>query len=203
MSETILALYDTLESANNAISDLVNEGFNRSDIGLVVNNAEDLHTTATNRDDVKADEGAGLGLLAGGITGLVVGLTAITIPGIGPIVAAGPLAMALGGATGAGVGAVAGAVTGGLAASLIDLGVPESQVDYYGEAVRRGSAMVSVIAEDTRVIEAMRVLNRHNPYDIEHRARQWGQEGWKGYAESDLTESTEVHARRYSPNTPR
>ena len=205
MSETIMALYDTLEDGNDAVSDLVSEGFNRSDIGLVVNNGEGLYDV--NSHDMDAAEGAGLGAVAGGITGLVVGLTAIAIPGIGPIVAAGPLAVALSAAAGAGVGAAAGAVTGGLAASLIDLGVPESQVDFYGEAIRRGSTMVSVIAEETRVTEAMRILNRHNPYDVEHRARQWSQDGWKGYASSsEASESmttSESHARRYNPETPR
>jgi uncharacterized membrane protein len=201
MSETIIALYDKVEDANKAVAELVSEGFNRSDIGLVLNDAEGHYTVTSS--DVTAEEGASVGAVAGGITGLVVGLTALTIPGIGPIVAAGPLAVALGGAASAGIGAAAGAVTGGLAASLIDLGVPESHIDYYGEAIRRGSTMVTVIAEETRVTEAMRVLNRHNPFDLEHRARQWSDEGWKGYTSGDYVSDVDGYVRRYTPNVPR
>ncbi|MBZ0286936.1 MAG: DUF1269 domain-containing protein, partial [Anaerolineae bacterium] len=114
-----------------------------------------------------------------------------------------------------------GAVTGGLTASLIDLGVPEDQVNDYGEAIRRGSPMVAVIAEETRVREAMRALGRHNPYDLELRAHEWQQQGWKGHDEgyntytdrSDTrTQSEQMRSsaalnenrvRRYNPNTPR
>jgi uncharacterized membrane protein len=62
---------------------------------------------------------------------MALGLGALAIPGIGPIVAMGPL---LGGLIGAGVGAV----TGGITAALIDLGVPEDDIDAYAEATRRG-----------------------------------------------------------------
>ncbi len=67
----------------------------------------------------------------------------LAIPGIGPIVAAGPLAATL---AGAGVGAVAGGLIGGLTRA----GVPEDEANVYAEAVRRGGALVTVRAEDSR-----------------------------------------------------
>jgi uncharacterized membrane protein len=102
----------------------------------------------------------------------------------------------MGGVAGAGIGAAA--ASGDFTASMIDLGVPESQVDFYGEAIRRGSTMVTVIAEETRITEAMRVLNRHNPFDVEHRAHEWGDSQRAAAAASN-----DNRVRRYTPNTPR
>ncbi|MFO7170633.1 MAG: hypothetical protein DIU80_021600, partial [Chloroflexota bacterium] len=78
----------------------------------------------------------------GQATGAVIaGLVALAVPGIGPLLAIGPLAAALGGA------AVGGAL-GGLIGSLSGLGIPTEQAREYEEAVRSGKAIVTVIAHD-------------------------------------------------------
>src|SRR5690606_34275851 len=76
--------------------------------------------------------------LAGGTLGALAGLGALVIPGIGPIVAAGPLVGALIGGT---TGAVAGTVVGALIEAFE---VPEEHAQVYGERVSRGSTMVTV-----------------------------------------------------------
>jgi len=200
MTQTVIALYDDFGTARNVVEDLVESGFSRENISIVANDSSGEYARYLEDndmdDDVSADEGAGFGAVVGGLIGLGVAL----IPGIGPVLAAGPFAAA----AMAGLGAAAGAVTGGLAASLIDLGVPESQVDYYGEAIRRGSAMVSVVTDDARINQAVRVLNRHNPYDLEHRSRQWGSEGWKGYAtDTEWDTLPDSRARHYTSTTSR
>jgi hypothetical protein len=98
----------------------------------------------------------------------------LAIPGIGAIVAAGPIAALL-------AGAGAGAVAGGLIGGLTDLGVDETQAEFYAEAVRRGGAVVTVRADESRVDEAERIMDRHGAYDIEDRVVQWKSTGWKGY----------------------
>lgn len=177
MKKIILALYDTLPQAENAVNDLQNAGFERSRIGLAVSQSE----TSSENKDVSADEGAGFGAVVGGLTGALAGLVAITIPGIGPIIAAGPLAAALGSLTGAAIGAVAGAVTGGITASLVELGVSEEYANYYAESVRRGSALVSVTAEENQIATATAILQRHHPYNLDERVFQWKKEGWSGF----------------------
>src|SRR5688572_5637412 len=147
MSETILAVYDTLDTAHSAVRDLTGSGFDRADIGVAARDYNSADWGDVN-DDVTGSEGSGFGALVGGLTGVVMGLTAITIPGIGAIIAAGPLAAALGAATGGAIGAVAGAATGGLVASLVDLGVPGEDAESYAEHVRRGGALVSVTVKD-------------------------------------------------------
>lgn len=179
MSETILAVYDTLDMAHAAVRDLTNSGFDRSDIGVA---ARDYNAADWEHEDVSGAEGSGFGALVGGLTGIVMGLTAITIPGVGAIIAAGPLAAALGAATGGAIGAVAGAATGGLVASLVDLGIPDEDAATYAEHVRRGGALVSVTVHDENMIpQATSILKRYNPIDVDRRATQWREKGWTGY----------------------
>jgi len=228
---TVVAVYDSYETADKAIRALVEDGFARSDIGLAANNATgrynnlttqgvtDLNTDAT---DVSGGEGGSFGAVVGGITGAVVALSAIVIPGIGPVIAAGPLVALLGGATGAVVGGAAGAVTGGIAASLIHLGIPEDEAHHYVESVRRGNAMVTVqVTNDEDAATASNVLRRYNPVDVKGMADQWREKGWSGfdpeaapYGESDLVKEHELNStqrevtkeadsiRRFPPITP-
>lgn len=197
MARTVVAIYDDFQAANNAVRELVDNGFPRDNISLIANNRGDTNTTtaATTGESV-ADEtgagagvGAGIGAAVGGIGGLLVGLGALTIPGIGPVLAAGPLAVALSALTGAGVGAVAGGVTGGLLGALIGLGIPEEEAEYYVEGVRRGGVLVTVQADEFNTDQIMDILNSYNPVDINERAAAWRTSGWQGSAvdmESDI-----------------
>jgi uncharacterized membrane protein len=177
MTSTILATFADSQTANNAIKDLTDAGFNRSDIGLAVYDAE--HGVYT--DDVSGADGAGVGAVAGSIFGAVVGLAAITIPGVGPVIAAGPLAAAMGALAGAGIGAASGAMTGGIVASLMDLGIPEEDAHTYAESLKRGSALVSVNAYDVDADRAVHILQTHNPIDIDRQVAKWREEGWSGF----------------------
>jgi hypothetical protein len=118
------------------------------------------------------------GAALGGLGGLLVGLGALTIPGIGPVIAAGPLATAIAGLAGAGAGALAGGAAGGLLGALMDMGLPEEQASYYAEGVRRGGTLVAVRASDERHDQLHATLARFDPVDLEERATTWRQEGW-------------------------
>jgi hypothetical protein len=127
----------------------------------------------------------------GGLAGVLIGLGALVIPGIGPVIAAGPLATVLAGLAGAGAGAVAGGVLG----ALVDLGIPEETAGYYAEGVRRGGTLVSVRVEDQYTDKALDILNRHNPVDLDERSQQWRREGWTGYRD-DIADTTQGAERR-------
>ena len=204
--DTVVAVYDKFETADQVIRALVADGFERSDIGVAANNATGAYNNlATDKvtdltTDVSGSEGGGFGAVVGGITGAVVALSAIVIPGIGPIIAAGPLVALLGGATGAVVGGAAGAVAGGVAASLMHLGIPEEEAQHYVESVRRGNAMVTVtVTNDEDATTASNVLRRYNPIDVKEMASQWREKGWSGfdplsepYTETDLVKEREL-----------
>lgn len=199
MTRTVVAIYDNFQTANSAVRDLIDSGYPRDKISLVAANergeytetgAQTIQRTDTEVDttDAVADEtgagagvGAGIGAAIGGIGGLLVGLGALTIPGIGPVIAAGPLAVALSTLTGAGVGAVAGGVTGGLLGALIGLGIPEEEAEYYAEGIRRGGVLLTVQADDYNTEQIITILNHHNPMDINQRASEWREQGWSGF----------------------
>ena len=178
MIKTVVGSFDTVSEAASAARDLRAAGFLDSDVSVIANNQQrpaDSTVKVTEPDKVS---GTATGIVAGGALGGAAGLAAslmgLAIPGIGPILAAGPIAAAL-------AGAGAGAVAGGLIGGLTDAGVSETHAEYYAEAVRRGGALVTIRADDVRADEAEAILRRHGAFDIEDRATQWKSTGWAGY----------------------
>ncbi len=187
MHKTVVALYDNLDDAQQTVRDLVDGGLPRDQISLVANDQTgQLGENVTGAGEASgaaqgAGVGAGIGAALGGIGGLLVGLGALAVPGIGPVLAAGPLAAALGGVAGAGAGAIAGGAAGGLIGGLTDMGVTEQQAGFFAEGVRRGGSLVTVRTEDPRTEVAKDVMNRHHPIDVNERAVEWRQTGWTGF----------------------
>jgi hypothetical protein len=182
---TVVGLFDRFEEAQQVVHELRDAGFRGEEINLIARDADGEYTQSLDTDRVTGDRrdedvsdgagaGAGIGAVLGGIAGFLVGLGALAIPGVGPVIAAGPIVGALGGA---GIGAVG----GGLIGALVDWGVPDEHANYYAEGVRRGGTLVAVRAEDERVDRALQIMNRHNPVDIERHAQQWRQEKWNRF----------------------
>ena len=171
MNKTIVALYDDFPTARRVVEDLVDAGFSRDTVSLMANDASGEYAGYLDADEnVSAGEGAGFGAVVGALVGLGVAL----IPGVGPVLAAGPFAAAA-------IGALTGAATGGIAASLMDLGVPEDEAGYYLEGIRRGGTLVTVAANESNVNRAQDIMNRYNPIDLEQRSSMWRESGWTGY----------------------
>ena len=106
--------------------------------------------------------GAGLGALLGGTAGWLVGIGALAIPGIGPVLAAGPIAAALGVAgTTAAAGAGMGAAAGGLVGALTGWGFSESEAREYESRVRQGDLLVTAQVEDEAAGRCEEIFRRH------------------------------------------
>lgn len=179
MDRTVVALFDDVQTAQRALEELLSNGFDRNDVSVVRTNQGSASTSGTTADrDVSSASGAaagvGIGAVLGGIAGLVVGLGVLAIPGLGPVIAAGPLATTL---AGAGIGAAAGGIIG----ALTDIGIPEEQAGYYAEGIRRGGTLLTVRADENRVSQATSILNKYSPVDINQRASEWRSTGWSGY----------------------
>jgi hypothetical protein len=116
-------------------------GFRNSDVSAIIperdHTTKDLAAEINTKAPEGAATGAGTGAALGGVLGWLVGIGALAIPGIGPLVAAGPIVAALAGAGAAGA-------TGGLVGGLIGAGIPEIEAKRYAGRIREGGYLVSV-----------------------------------------------------------
>jgi uncharacterized protein (TIGR02271 family) len=171
---TVVGLYNRFEDARQAVQALRDANINKDDINLIAQdpNGEykrymDLNKEGQTQDvSDGATAGAGIGAVLGGLGGLLVGLGALAIPGVGPIIAAGPIVSAL-------AGAGAGAVAGGIVGALVDLGVPEEHAKAYAEGIRRGGTLVTVRTPDDRSDQVMQIMEQFNPVDIKGQMKNW------------------------------
>ncbi|MDE0584703.1 general stress protein, partial [Planococcus sp. A6] len=103
----VVGAYGTEMEAVEVIEDLQRQGYRDEDISVLSKDKGDVERV-TEETGTQAGEGAAAGAATGGalggLGGVLAGLGALAIPGIGPIVAAGPIAAGLtGAAAGAGV----------------------------------------------------------------------------------------------------
>ena len=190
MAKTVVGSFDSFEEAHRVVDQLRAMGIESNDVSLVANDARGQYapsatgsawtgTAATNSGSSGSTAGdVATGAVAGGViggtAGLIAGLAGLAVPGVGPLVAAGPIAAAL---AGVGVGAVAGGLVGGLR----HVGVSDTDAEYYAEAVRRGGALITVRVDDARANEVADLMRQHGAIDIEGRVSQWKQSGWSGF----------------------
>lgn len=152
------------QAAEDALNELRSSGFPMDKVSVIAKNADqgggqiagkDVKGTQE-RGDTEAQEGAGIGATAGtvlgGLGGLLVGLEAILIPGVGPFLAAGTVATTL---AGAGIGAA----SGGLIGALTGLGIPEEQAQMYNERISQGDYLVIVDGSEEEIRRAESILN--------------------------------------------
>lgn len=159
--DTVVALFDNQADAERAIQDLREAGFSKDRIGVMLRDPSYSPGTADDVQNVLPGETAAAGAVGGGILGGVIGLLAgvgaLALPGVGPVIAGGALVTSL---TGAGVGAAAGGVLG----ALVGLGVPESSARYFEEGIRQGAVLVLVDAGYRR--EAAKDILRFSRGDL-------------------------------------
>jgi uncharacterized membrane protein len=161
--ERIYALYRNFEDAASAVNELVREGFSADNISMVTRDHEGRYSQYV--DGVETDVDAGDAAGFGAATGALVGLAALALPGIGPIIAAGPLAAALAALT---TGAVTGAATGGVVGALMDWGTEEDVAIRYNQILIDGGAMViATNVSDMWEGRVKSVFAKYNPINVE------------------------------------
>jgi hypothetical protein len=170
---TIVGLFDTASDAAQAGQALIEHGIRHEDISVVAGGSTVGEGAAT---------GAVGGGFLGGVLGALVGLGALAIPGIGPVLAAGPLVAALGSVgAGAVAGAGVGAVGGGLLGALIGAGVPEELAHTYAEGLRRGGTLLAVQTSDEHIGTVRELFQRNGAIDVDARSAEWRAAGWRGF----------------------
>jgi hypothetical protein len=140
----VFGLYPNRPSLEAAVDALKTAGYRNSDISVLLPESAGSHDLAHemhSKAPEGASTGAGIGAATGGVLGWLAGIGALAIPGIGPLVAAGPIVAALAGAGAAGV-------AGGLIGGLVGLGMPEVEAKRYEGKIRGGRILLSVHADD-------------------------------------------------------
>src|SRR6187431_2461621 len=144
MSKTsVFCIAKSRAQAEQIVENLQSSGFSSSEISVLLPDTEGKHDMGHVKAS-KAPEGATTGAATGGVTGgvlgLLAGIGALAIPGVGPLIAAGPIMAALS-------GAAIGATTGGIVGGLIGLGIPEIEAKRYDEKLRKGNYLISAHGE--------------------------------------------------------
>jgi len=132
------------------------------EVGFVAGDTRGKATPAVGPvESTGAESEAGRDAWIGGAVGLAAGLVALALPGIGPLIAAGPLASAIGGLS-------FGAAAGGIIGLLKEHGISDEQADFIAKGVRQGGALITVhgVAED-RARRAKEIMDRHHAIDVE------------------------------------
>ena len=141
---SVFGIYASRENAENAVDQLTSSGFCKEDISVLLQDSVGSNDFAYQKQ-TKAPGGAATGVVAGGIVGGALGLLAhigvLAIPGLGPLIAAGPIIAAL-----TGIGS--GTLVGGIIGTLVGIGIPEYEAKRYEGRIKAGAILLSVHCDD-------------------------------------------------------
>src|SRR5512142_281924 len=143
---SVYGIYKNRVDLEHAVDTLRAEGFRNSDISVLFPENEGTKDFAVKKQ-TKAPEGtttgATSGAVIGGGLGWLAGIGALAIPGLGPLIAAGPIVAAL-------AGAGAGGVVGGITGALVGMGIPEFEAKRYEGRIKEGGILLSVHCDDSK-----------------------------------------------------
>jgi hypothetical protein len=159
----VFGIYSTRSDVETAAELLSRSGFPVSDISVLLPESlgtRDIGTEKSTKAPEGATAGAGSGAVLGGTLGLLAGIGALAIPGVGPLIAAGPIMAAL---AGMGVGGAVGGVTG----ALIGMGIPEYEAKRYEGRLAKGGILLSVHCDTSEEIDrAKEIMERSGAENI-------------------------------------
>jgi hypothetical protein len=159
----VFGIYTTVAAADLATDALIKSGFAASEVSALMPEnlgSRPVGTEKATKAPEGAATGAGSGAVLGGALGLLAGIGALAIPGVGPLIAAGPIMAAL-----AGVG-VGGAV-GGFTGAMIGLGIPEYEAKRYEGRLKKGAILLSVHCDTSdQIKKAKEILKNTAAEDI-------------------------------------
>jgi hypothetical protein len=162
-NEAVFGIFSSRASAEHGAEMLLTSGFSSSDVSVLLPEnlgSREIGTEKSTKAPEGAVTGAGSGAVIGGTLGLLAGIGLLAIPGIGPLLAAGPIVATL-----AGVGA--GGAVGGFAGALIGMGIPEFEAKRFEGRLQKGGILLSVHCDTSEEIKrAKAVLEATRAEDI-------------------------------------
>lgn len=169
--KTIIATYATASDAEVSIQALHAIGITNEQISVMTLDSKAQGALAGANTVGKASDDAAVGALQGAklglVGGLLVGVAALAIPGLGALLVVGPLAASLGltgvigtAVTGAGIGTAVGGI-GGMVASFAKMGMSEAEAGQIEGDLRTGAVVVS--AQEVAGLDVTGALNAGKP----------------------------------------
>lgn len=163
MTKTVCGLFADVSQAENAVRGLVSAGFPREQISMLMQDAKTGTAAPSPGTVLEGDSviaGMGVGGALGGLAGLLMGLGAVTIPALGLVVVAGPLASALAGVT-------LGAATGGIVGALSEFGLSPDTANRYAHEVGRGKVLLLVRTDERHAQRGIEILQRYGATNLD------------------------------------
>lgn len=163
MKKSVIGIVETQIQAERIVEELQQRGVASTDISVLFPDKRGSKDFAYEHN-TKAPEGAVTGVGAGGVVGgtlgLLAGIGALAIPGVGPLIAAGPLMATLS-------GAAAGAAVGGIAGGLIGLGIPEFEAKAYEGKIRGGNILIAVHTDNSETEKrSKQIFESNGAHDV-------------------------------------
>ena len=155
MAQTIVGIFDDREQANSAVLDLLNSGVPRGDISVV---ASDRLMERTVGQSLVAEDRLSAGGATDGVLGMLFGLSTLSLPGLGPVLMAGPLAAAISAAV-AGMGP--GVAPIGMIGAMVSTGFSEEHARIYTDIIQHGGAVVAVATDAILGSAVYEILQQH------------------------------------------
>jgi len=189
MTKTVIAQYNRFQEAFDTVRELIKRGIERERISLITqdpywqNAQESGFSNPIEQEDFDRQamenqpRGASASATMGGISRLLDEVRAQALPGIGPAIAAGPMAAALGSAK-------TGGPARGVIGALREIGVTDEDAQSFHDGIRRGGTLVTVDITDMEESERpIEIMNRYKPADLRRQTGSIGAENWTGFKE--------------------
>jgi len=159
----VFGIYRDRKHVEQAVDALLDAGYRGEDVSVLLPDnvgTKDFAHEKNTKAPEGAAAGAGTGAVVGGTLGLLAGIGALAIPGLGPFIAAGPIMGAL-------AGAGTGGVVGGVLGALIGMGMPEYEAKRYEGMIKEGKVLLSVHCDNSDWVKrAKEILERTGAQDI-------------------------------------
>lgn len=163
--QSVIGVYNSIDQAESAIQRLNQGGVPIKHVSIVAKNLQSeqkINGFVTTGDVAKS--AAGVGAWMGGLFGLLVGAAFLWVPGVGPMIIAGPLSAALLGGLEA---AAAGGATAGLLGALVGWGVSKQHIIKYEQSIAAGKYLLIYYGSTAEVNKANDILKATTPSELQ------------------------------------
>ncbi|AFY58399.1 hypothetical protein Riv7116_6042 [Rivularia sp. PCC 7116] len=164
--------FSSRKNIEDALQELKDAGFDMNKASVIARNSDgdgevggiETKEQLANKTDEVATTGAVTGGVFAGITGLLVGLGSLAVPGVGAILLAGEIATTLITTV---AGASIGAAAGGLLGALVSLGIPEERAKIYNQRIERGDYLLILDGSEASISSAEVIVKNHGIEEFE------------------------------------